>query len=120
VALRVGAHPSYAADVLPGWLVGGVGVGLAFPTIVSAATVDLPPSRAATGSAVVTMARQIGLVLGVSVFIAVMGAPRGYPAVHDAFRAAWVVIACVAAVAGLTALGMTPRTNHPRPATPAR
>ena len=108
VAVRVGAHPSYAADVLPGWLVGGVGVGFAFPTIVSAATADLPPARAATGSAVVTMARQIGLVLGVSVLVAVVGAPHGYAALHAGFRHAWWVITAVAAVAAVTALGMTP------------
>ena len=117
VALRVGAHPSYAADVLPGWLVGGVGVGFAFPTIVSAATADLPPARTATGSAIVTMARQIGLVLGVSVLVAVIGTPHGYAATHDAFRAAWLVIAVVAVLAAVSALGMTPaRSRQPAPA----
>jgi EmrB/QacA subfamily drug resistance transporter len=114
VALRVGAVPAYAAAMLPGWLVGGVGVGLALPTIMSSATADLPPQRAATGSAVVSMARQIGLVLGVSVFVAVVGTPHGYADVHDAFRASWWVIAGVAAVAGLTALGMTPRMSPRR------
>jgi hypothetical protein len=114
VALRVGAVPAYAAAMLPGWLVGGVGVGLALPTIMSSATADLPPQRAATGSAVVSMARQIGLVLGVSVFVAVVGTPHGYADVHDAFRASWWGIAGVAAVAGLTALGLTPRMSPRR------
>ena len=117
VALRVGAHPSYAAEVLTGWLIGGVGVGFAFPTIVSAATADLPPARTATGSAIVTMARQVGLVLGVSVLVAVLGTPHGYPATHDAFRASWWVIAGVAVLAAVTALGMTPsRTRSGPPA----
>jgi EmrB/QacA subfamily drug resistance transporter len=120
VAVRVGAHPSYAADVLPGWLVGGVGVGFAFPTIVSAATADLPPARTATGSAIVTMARQIGLVLGVSVLVAVIGTPHGYAATHDAFRTAWLVLAGVAGFAAVSALGMTPsRSRQPRSRQPA-
>jgi EmrB/QacA subfamily drug resistance transporter len=109
LAISVGLTPSYAADILPGWLVGGVGVGFAFPTIISAATADLPAARAATGSAVVTMARQIGLVLGVSLLVALVGTPSGPDAVLTSFRSAWWVIAAVAAVAALTAARMTPR-----------
>jgi MFS family permease len=108
-ALAAGPEPEYAAEVLPGWLVGGVGVGFALPTIMSAATADLPPARSATGSAVVTMARQVGLVLGVSVFVAVVGTPTSYAEVHDAFSSAWWVIAAVALFAAVTSAGMTPR-----------
>ena len=112
VASSVGPSASYAAAFLPGWLVGGVGVGLAFPTIVSAATADLPPARSATGSAIVTMSRQVGLVLGVSTLVAVLGAPHGYAAVHAAFRDAWWVLTAVALAATFTAVGMTPRTQR--------
>jgi EmrB/QacA subfamily drug resistance transporter len=108
IALNVGAHSSYAAEVLPGWLIGGVGVGFALPTIISAATADLPPSRTATGSAVVTMSRQIGLVLGVSVFVAVVGAASSYADVHAAFQHAWWIVAAVAGLGAVAALGMTP------------
>jgi EmrB/QacA subfamily drug resistance transporter len=111
VAVSVGPSSSYAADFLPGWLVGGVGVGLAFPTIISAATADLPPARSATGSAIVTMARQVGLVLGVSTLVAVIGSPHGFAAEHAAFRDAWWVLTGVALVASISAFGMTPRTT---------
>jgi len=107
--LSVGPDPSYVSDILPGWLIGGVGVGFALPTIMSAATADLPPARSATGSAVITMSRQIGLVFGVSLFVAVLGTPSGYPAVHAAFQHAWWVLAVVAWLGAITALGMTPR-----------
>jgi EmrB/QacA subfamily drug resistance transporter len=109
VGTSVGPDASYAADMLPGWLIGGVGVGFAFPTIISAATADLPPARAATGSAVVTMSRQIGLVFGVSVFVAVLGTPHGYPAAHHAFQNAWWVIAAASWLGAVAATGMTPR-----------
>jgi EmrB/QacA subfamily drug resistance transporter len=109
VATSVGSAPSYAADFLPGWLIGGVGVGFAFPTIVSAATADLPPSRSSTGSAVVTMSRQIGIVLGVAIFVAVIGSPHGYSAVHSAFQHAWWVIVAASAMAAVAGLRMTPR-----------
>jgi MFS family permease len=109
VATSVGAHPSYAAEMLPGWLIGGMGVGFALPTIVSAATADLPPARSSTGSAVVTMSRQVGFVLGVSVLVAVVGTPHGFADVHRAFQHAWWAIGAVALVAGVAGLGMTPR-----------
>ena len=108
VASSIGAQPSYVTEMLPGWLIGGAGVGFALPTIMSAATADLPPARSATGSAVVTMARQVGFVLGVSVFVAIIGTPHGYAATHAAFQHSWWTIAAVALAASITALRMTP------------
>ena len=109
VVLSIGAEPSYLLHFLPAWLLGGIGVGLALPTIMSAATADLPPDRTATGSAIINMSRQIGAVLGISVLIAVLGSPHGYTATHTVFVHAWLVIAAVSLLAGVSALGMTPR-----------
>ncbi|WP_375475615.1 DHA2 family efflux MFS transporter permease subunit [uncultured Jatrophihabitans sp.] len=108
-SLLVGATPNYAGSVLPGWLIGGVGVGLALPAILSSATADLPPARAATGSAIVNMNRQIGTALGVSVVIAVLGTPIGYAAAHAAFQHTWWTAAGVAILAAVAAPAMTPR-----------
>lgn len=124
VAGGVGPHPAYASEVLPGWLVGGVGVGLALPAILSAATADLPPAQAATGSGVISMNRQIGTAVGVSVLVAILGAPTGYSAAHAAFQDGWWTLAAVAVLAAVAALGMTPRrsttaTTTARPADPA-
>jgi len=109
-ALRVGQTPDYATEILPGWLVGGVGVGLALPTILSSATADLPATRAATGSAVVNMSRQIGTALGVSLLIALLGSPVSYRQAHSAFQHAWWAMAAVAVLAAASAIGMTPTT----------
>jgi EmrB/QacA subfamily drug resistance transporter len=106
---RLTLEPSYASVVLPAMLVGGAGVGLALPTILSAATADLPGDRAATGSAVVNMSRQIGAVLGIAVFVAVLGTPAGSAAVLDSFARAWLVLAAVGLLAAIVAVGMTPR-----------
>jgi MFS family permease len=109
LVLVMGAEPSYVARFLPLWLLGGIGVGLALPTIMSTATADLPPASTATGSAVINMSRQIGAVLGISVLVAVLGSPHGYPATHTAFVHAWLVIGGVGLLGGVAALGMSPR-----------
>lgn len=117
VALSVGAEPRYALEVLPGWLVGGAGVGLALPTILSSATDDLPADRAATGSAVVNVGRQVGSVLGIIMLVVLLGSPVGFQAAHTAFERVWWATALVAALAGVAAIGMTPQTGRiPAPA----
>jgi hypothetical protein len=55
------------------------------------------------------MARQIGLTLGVAIFVAVLGFPHGYAAVHDGFQHAWWALAGASWLGAITALGMTPR-----------
>lgn len=109
ISLSISSTPAYATALLPGWLIGGVGVGLALPAILSSATADLPATQSATGSAVVNMSRQIGMALGVSVLVAIIGSPVGYDAVHAVFQHAWWTLAVVAAAGAVTALGMTPR-----------
>ena len=108
--LLLGEEPSYASQMLPCLLVSGAGVGLALPTILASATADLPPARAATGSAVVNMSRQIGSVLGVSILIALLGTPVGYPAVRAAFDDVRWTLAVASLLAAAAAVGMTVRT----------
>jgi EmrB/QacA subfamily drug resistance transporter len=101
--LSLTLRPDYAAHMLPGMLLTGTGVGLTLPTLVSAAVSAVPPHRFATGSGVVTMARQVGIVLGVAVLVTVLGHPSG-PGALAAFQRATVVIAAMAASAGLASL----------------
>jgi EmrB/QacA subfamily drug resistance transporter len=100
-ALVAGLKPDYFADIFPGNVLVGVGVGLTLPTIVASATSELPPENFATGSAVVNMLRQVGLAIGVAILIAVLGTHSGAHATLEAFYRAWLVIGALAATAAL-------------------
>jgi hypothetical protein len=54
----------------------GLGIGLTMPVQSGAAVATLPHARLALGSAVATSFRQVGAVLGVSVFVALLRAAR--------------------------------------------
>ncbi len=103
--VRVGIAPDYVGAYLPGSLVTGVGVGLMLPALGGAATAPLPPERSATGTALYAMCRQIGLALGVSCLVAVLGTATGLNAVH-AFRHAWIFMAVCSLAAGLILQGI--------------
>ena len=73
------------------------------PSLNSAAAASLPPARFATGAAVVTMSRQLGIALGVAIFVAVLGTPAPGD-VLGAFQAGWefqIAAALLGALAGL-------------------
>ena len=110
LATRMGESPGYLTAYLPGWLIGGVGVGLALPNLMAGSTHDLPASMAATGSGVITMARQIGFVVGVSILFALVGDDVGPAAMHG-FREMWVVAALLLVAAAAAALGTAPRSG---------
>ncbi len=112
------ATPAYAAAFLPGMLIGGAGVGLVLPTLSAAATIPLPATRFATGSAVLSMSRQVGSALGVAILVAVVGTPAPQQAV-SAFADGWafMIVAALAAAATLSLLGpVSAHADEPAPA----
>ncbi|MFE9837946.1 DHA2 family efflux MFS transporter permease subunit [Streptomyces sp. NPDC005551] len=108
-ALALGTDPQYATAFLPGMLINGIGVGFALPTLVGAAAAALPPQRFATGSAVTTMARQTGSVLGVAVIVTLLGEPRTTHAALIGFRHGWTAAAVAAGIAAVVALSPVSR-----------
>jgi EmrB/QacA subfamily drug resistance transporter len=101
---RTGDSPAYATQYLPGMAVGGAGVGLVIPTLTGAGASSLAPERFATGAAVLTMGRQVGAALGISVLVAVLGTHASTAA---DFHSAWLISVAGGLSAGLllTALG---------------
>jgi EmrB/QacA subfamily drug resistance transporter len=99
----LGEHPAYATQMLGPWLLSGIAVGLALPQLTAAATASLPPHQAATGSGVVTMARQLGMVIGTSVMVSLLG--NGVASLSR-FQNVWYFLAAASAAAAIAALVM--------------
>lgn len=119
-AFSAGAIPDYVGGLLGGVLLTGVGTGLALPTIMATGSASLPAHSFATGSAVVNMLRQIGLAVGVAVFIAVLGTPIGTSDAVHAYAVTSILTAAIALAAGLLALTLMrtrTMTATPTPAT---
>jgi len=92
--------PDYVSAILPGEIISGIGTGLVLPGLSGAATLPLPPERFATGTAMMSMCRQVGLALGAAAVAAILGVS---PAI-SAFHATWLFIAACGCAAGLTLL----------------
>lgn len=108
---RAGAHPSYLADLLPGMIMSGTGVALVFPILAGVAVSGLPPARTATGSALFNTARQIGGVVGVAAFVAILGNDPDL----TGFRHGWAFMGASALAVGALALLLPARRPTPAP-----
>jgi EmrB/QacA subfamily drug resistance transporter len=113
----------YLVVVLPSMLLWGVANALIQPTLFAAAN-SAPRAELASGSAVLSTARQIGSALGVAILVAILGS---HPARATAgFVPAWVIVlasAVLTALAGLASGSWSiskPRTaRRARPGEPA-
>jgi len=70
--LLLTTEPSFWTTSFPGRTLIGISVGLVVPNLVASATSPLPAAQTSTGSGVITMARQVGLVLGVAVLVSIL------------------------------------------------
>jgi EmrB/QacA subfamily drug resistance transporter len=108
-AAFVGAQPHWAAHWLPTALIMGAGIGLTLPVQSGSAVRALPPGRFAVGSAINASFRQLGAVLGISLFVAVLGTP-GPASALTAFHRVWWLFAALGLAAGLAL--WVPQRDH--------
>jgi EmrB/QacA subfamily drug resistance transporter len=116
----VGAEPDWLGLWLPGSLLTGIGIGLAFPTLGSAAVRDVPVDRFATASAVNAAFRQVGAVLGTAILVAIVGEPATLAAALDVSNGAYLFSVFAALAAGVATLALRPLPSvepltHPHP-----
>jgi len=116
LALAIGTSTPYT-DLLPGFIMAGIGMGLTFAPSATAVLADMTPDDHATASSTNSTIREIGVALGVAVLVAVFRAnggeltPYGYNA---GLRAAILTGAAVVALGALTTIWL-PRTTAPTP-----
>lgn len=117
ILVAVDADSSYAASFLPGFMIGGAGVGLTLGTLPAAATAALPPSRFATGTAVFSMARQLGAAIGVAILVALLADATG-PDLLTGLRHGWWFCLGTGVTASLLSLAIGP-LRSPQASKPA-
>ncbi|MFI4992670.1 MAG: DHA2 family efflux MFS transporter permease subunit [Solirubrobacterales bacterium] len=93
----------YAADFLPGMLIGGIGVGFMIPSLTGAVAATLAPERLATGIAVQSTGRQIGSALGFAILVAVLGTPHTASDFSDGWK--FMIVASLLSGITLAAIG---------------
>ena len=112
---QVGTTPDFLGAWLPGQLLQGVGVGATLPVLGSAALARIPKGGSyATASAVVSSARQLGAVLGVSGMVILLGLPDN----PDALQDGWLLAAVCFAIVAVGAVLLDPHEGAPAPPRP--
>jgi EmrB/QacA subfamily drug resistance transporter len=118
---RLGVHESYAR-LVPGMLLGGVGMASVMSPATAAALSAVPVDRAGVGSAVVNTSRQVGGSIGIALMGAIMAHEIGGRQTAAAFvhglSVALVVAACIA-LAGAVAAAVLVR-SHAESSRPVR
>ena len=114
VLRSAGAEPDWLGLWLPGAILTGIGIGLAFPTLGSAAVRDVADDRFATASAVNAAFRQVGAVLGTAILVAIVGDPVGLAEALRVSDAAYLFGVFAALASGAVALGLQPAASARR------
>jgi EmrB/QacA subfamily drug resistance transporter len=106
VLRSAGSDPNWLGLWLPGACLTGIGIGLAFPTLGSAAVRDIPDDRFATASAVNAAFRQVGAVLGTALLVAMVGDPETLGESLLAADRAYLFAVFASLASGAVALGL--------------
>ena len=106
---RLGVNASFW-DLLPAFLVGGVGMALTMTPSAAAATRSVPVDKAGVGAAVLNASRQIGGSLGIALIGAIIafeaGDQRTPEAFVDGLQTALLVASGVAALGAVVAFSL--------------
>lgn len=115
---QVSADGSYLRDLLPGFLVIGVGIGFSFVPISIAALAGVRPAEAGLASGLINTSQQIGGALGIAALSTIATSRSGdalasgavpSQALVDGFSSAFLAGTAVAAVGLLAALTLVRR-----------
>ncbi len=112
---RVGESGSYLADVLPGMLIAGFGLGVAVVSVSMAILTGSRTEEAGMLSGLNSTGHEIGGTLGIAIFSTIAAGSSGAilgPHAASGIGDAFLIAALVATLAGLVALAVLPRARH--------
>jgi EmrB/QacA subfamily drug resistance transporter len=109
-----GAGAGYYADLLPGLVLAGLGMGLVFVSVSVTAMSDVSHERAGLASGLMTTAHEIGGAFGVSIFsaVALAGGTRFADGFGHGAVAGAIVAAALAVVAALAVPSVRPAAGE--------
>ncbi len=102
---QLGSTPDFVGGWLPAIVVLGIGAGATLPTLGAAAVAAAPGGNFATATALNSVGRQLGAVLGVALLVAIVGTPAPED-VASAFDDGWAFAAACFAVVSVLAVGL--------------
>jgi EmrB/QacA subfamily drug resistance transporter len=112
---RAPVHAAYASDLLPSMVLIGIGMGLAFPSLMTLAMSGAEPSEAGLASGLVNTTQQVGGALGLAV-LATLSSTRTANLLHDGhgavsaltsgYHLAWVIATALLLAAFATAVAV--------------
>jgi predicted MFS family arabinose efflux permease len=105
---RVPDQPTFVADLLPGFVALGAGLGLAFVAIAVTVMADVNSEQAGVASALMMTGHELGAALGVALFSAVASARSVQSGFTAGYSEALVAAAIVAVVLTLLSLLAVP------------
>src|SRR4051795_5080561 len=112
---RVGPGGSYLADILPGMLIAGLGLGVAVVTVSMSVLAGARSEEAGMISGLSTTGHEIGGTLGIAIFSTIAAGTSGAilgPQVATGIGHAFLISALVATLASGAAFALLPRTKH--------
>jgi MFS family permease len=121
---QVSVGGSYVTDLLPGFLLIGVGIGFSFVPITIAALAGVEPAEAGLASGLINTSQQIGGALGIAALSTIatsrtedaVSAGTGVPsALVDGFTNAFVAGAIIAGIGIVAALTLIRRDELAQP-----
>ena len=111
---HVGENGSYVSDVLPGMLVGGLGLGVAVVSVSIAILTGAREEESGMMSGLNSTGHEIGGTIGIAIFATIAagsGAIAG-PQAASGIAHAFIAAGLLASVASLVALAVLPRARH--------
>jgi MFS family permease len=84
---QISANGSYLADLFPGFIILGIGLGFSFVPISIAALAGIPPQEAGLASGLINTSQQIGGALGVAILTTVAVSRTNHELADGASRA---------------------------------